>query len=135
MSHSAMTRAALLAIAILAVGALPVEAHWPDRLEIRRAREWVRDRTTERGWRCADTLWDRESHWSERSGKPWRAYGIPQAFPGYRMESAERPWRGRLWDSWREDALVQVAWGLAYVRGRYGSFCAARRFQSAHGWY
>lgn len=100
------------------------------------ARDWLRDRTSDRAFRCAHVLWTNESHWRVRAGTPWAGpYGIPQATPGRKMNKAERPWRGKRWDDWRYDAAVQVAWGTKYVRSRYGSFCTALRFQEREGWY
>jgi hypothetical protein len=93
---------------------------------VQHARDWLRDRTSERAFHCAHVLWANESHWSvhARTGK---AYGIPQAYPGRRMRSAGR--------NWRNSATVQVRWGTGYARGRYGGFCAALRFQDRNGWY
>lgn len=103
---------------------------------VERARDWLRERTTDRAFHCAHVLWDREASWRVRAGDPRGGpYGIPQATPGRKMRSAEKPWRGKAWDDWRYDALVQVSWGTRYVRSRYGSFCKALAFQTAHGWY
>ena len=103
---------------------------------VQRARRWLRPRIkNRRQWRCLYRLWANESGWRVHAGNVNRAYGIPQAFPGAKMAAAERPKRGPLWDDWRHDALVQVSWGIRYVRGRYGTPCAALRFQSARGWY
>lgn len=102
---------------------------------VERARDWLRARTSDVQFRCAHRLWDYESSWYPLAGSPSGAYGIPQALPGRKMRSAEKPWRGARWDNWRTDPLVQVAWGRRYVSERYGSFCAARRFQVEHGWY
>lgn len=99
------------------------------------ARDWLRDRTSDGAFRCAHRLWDNESGWRVRAGELAGAYGIPQATPGRKMRHAEQPWKGQRWDDWRYDALVQVAWGLKYVRARYGTFCKALAFQEREGWY
>ena len=93
---------------------------------VRRARQWARDHTTHRGFRCLHILWDRESHWSVHA-RTGRAYGIPQALPGRKMRSAGA--------DWRTNALTQVRWGLHYIRSRYRTMCHALRFQFQWGWY
>lgn len=127
--------AAVLALAAAIVLGGQTDAHAPYSIGVQRAREWLAERTTDRAFRCAHLLFDRESHWNTRAGEPGGAYGIPQSSPGRKMRSAERPAKGRLWDDWRTDALVQVAWGRRYVKARHGSFCQALRFQTQHGWY
>jgi len=67
--------------------------------------------------RCLDQLWIHESHWGVHAGNPASSYGIPQAYPGSKMRSAG--------PRWRDDGRTQVRWGLGYIRGRYGSVCAA----------
>ena len=76
-------------------------------------------------FRCLDRLWERESHWNplahnRRSG----AHGIPQALPGSKMGPG-----------WRTDPMVQVRWGLRYVRIRYGGACNAYDHALRTGWY
>ena len=80
-----------------------------------------------RQWRCLYRLWANESGWRVHAGSIHKAYGIPQAYPGYRMRSAGK--------DWRTNAATQVRWGRSYIRHRYGSSCAALRFQDRHGWY
>lgn len=116
-----------MALAAILLLAIPTEAHAPYSATVRRARAWLQERTSDRQFRCAHILWDRESHWNVGAGEPHRAYGIPQAYPGYKMARAGR--------DWRTNATTQVRWGRHYVRGRYGSFCRALAFQNAHGWY
>lgn len=55
------------------------------------------------------------------------AYGLPQALPGYKMASHGA--------DWRTNPRTQLRWMISYVRGRYGSFQAAYRWQLNHGWY
>lgn len=75
---------------------------------------------------CLDKLWYKESHWNpfERYG---RAYGIPQAVPGYKMASAG--------SDWRTNPLTQVRWGLGYIRARYGTACDAWHHSQQYNWY
>jgi len=87
----------------------------------------------DRGWDasefdCLAALWDKESRWdvyafNASSG----AYGIPQALPGEKMASAG--------DDWQTNPATQIAWGLSYIGGRYGSPCGAWDFSGRNGWY
>lgn len=77
---------------------------------------------------CLDSLWMRESRWSVTAENPSSGtYGIPQALPGSEMASAG--------PDWRTDPVTQIRWGLSYIRGRYGSPCAAWAHEQADGWY
>ena len=73
---------------------------------------------------CLDSLWERESGWNVHAQNPSGAYGIPQALPGSKMGA-----------NWRDDAATQIAWGLGYINGRYGSPCGAWDAFEAKGWY
>jgi hypothetical protein len=74
-------------------------------------------------WSCLDALWTRESGWSAYAANPMSdARGIPQDINGW---AAYAP----------GDVPAQVAWGLAYVRGRYGTPCAAWLHETSYGWY
>src|ERR1035441_7332610 len=63
-------------------------------------------------WSCLDLLWTRESGWNAYAANPTSdARGIPQNING--------------WSSYSPgDVSAQVAWGLSYIRNRYGSPCA-----------
>ena len=77
---------------------------------------------------CLDALWDRESGWSHTAANPSSgAYGIPQALPGSKM--------GAFGSDWQTNPATQIAWGLDYVDGRYGSPCAAWSAFQSKGWY
>lgn len=82
-----------------------------------------------RGWSdgqfaCLATLWGHESGWSTHAANANGAYGIPQAYPGSKM--------GVGGGDWRNDAAVQIRWGLGYIAGRYGTPCGAwSHFQAA----
>jgi hypothetical protein len=85
-----------------------------------------------RGWGPADMsalikLWNRESGWRTSAANPSGAYGIPQALPGGKMASAG--------SDWRTNPATQIAWGLSYIRGMYGSPRAAWAHEMSSGWY
>jgi resuscitation-promoting factor RpfB len=74
-------------------------------------------------WSCLAALWVRESGWSAYAANPASdARGIPQDINGW---SAYAP----------GDARAQIAWGLAYIAGRYGSPCAAWSHEQTSSWY
>ena len=67
---------------------------------------------------CLVSLWNAESGWSWSAANPSSgAYGIPQSLPGWKMASAG--------DDWLTNPATQIDWGLRYIRGTYGSPCAA----------
>jgi hypothetical protein len=77
---------------------------------------------------CLQPLWEAESNWSVSATNPnTGAYGIPQALPGSRMASAGA--------DWRSSAATQIRWGLGYIKGTYGSPCAAWSHQRSTSWY
>ena len=55
------------------------------------------------------------------------AYGIPQSLPASKMASAGA--------DWQTNPATQIAWGLGYIQGRYGSPCGAWAHSQAHNWY
>jgi len=89
------------------------------------ARGWGSDQTD-----CLTRLWDGESGWRWDAENPYSgAYGIPQALPPSKMAEAG--------PDWRTNPATQIAWGLGYIAGRYGTPCQAWSFwqaQSPH-WY
>ena len=77
---------------------------------------------------CLDPLWEHESSWSVSAANLGSgAFGIPQALPGSRMASAG--------PDWQTSATTQIKWGLQYIKGTYGSPCAAWAHEQATGWY
>ncbi|GAA2283792.1 hypothetical protein GCM10009853_042970 [Glycomyces scopariae] len=79
-------------------------------------------------FQCLVDLWNRESGWDEsayNSGSG--AYGIPQSLPGDKMAANG--------DDWETNPATQIAWGLDYIDGRYGSPCAAWSHSESNGWY
>jgi hypothetical protein len=77
---------------------------------------------------CFSNIIERESSWNVHATNPSSgAYGLGQALPADKMAS--------MGPDWRNSALLQIKWALAYMTGRYGSPCAAWAFWQAHDWY
>ncbi|WP_292836256.1 lytic transglycosylase domain-containing protein [Microbacterium sp.] len=77
---------------------------------------------------CLVSLWNRESGWSVTAyNASSGAYGIPQALPGSKMASAGA--------DWQTNPATQIAWGLGYISGRYGTPCGAWGHSQSAGWY
>lgn len=87
----------------------------------------------DRGWsasQCADLgrLWAKESGWSSRAHNGSSgAHGIPQALPGSKMSSHGA--------DWATNPRTQIAWGLDYIKGRYGNPSNAWAHSVSRGWY
>lgn len=65
-------------------------------------------------WPMLKTLWNNESGWRTNALNPSSgAYGIPQALPAAKMESAG--------PDWLSNPATQIAWGLGYIQQRYGT--------------
>ena len=96
-------------------------------------------------WPCLDDLWGRlEGGWSVTADNPnSSAYGIVQALPGSKMASALTAAERALNADddptndvdWRYSPVLQIRWGLGYVRGEYGTPCEARSHRLRRGWY
>ena len=79
-------------------------------------------------WLALKELWTRESNWNHRAINPSSgAYGIPQALPASKMASAGK--------DWRINPATQIAWGLGYIKQRYGTPAAALAWHNSHNWY
>jgi len=77
---------------------------------------------------CLSQLWQKESGWNYQAyNASSGATGIPQALPGSKMASAG--------SDWATNAGTQIVWGLDYIKGRYGSPCAAWEHSRAKNWY
>ncbi len=76
---------------------------------------------------CLLSLWNRESGWRVNAANSSGAYGIPQALPGSKMASAGA--------DWQTNPATQIAWGLGYIAGRYGTPCGAWDHSESNGWY
>ncbi|MDR2895042.1 MAG: ubiquitin-like domain-containing protein [Propionibacteriaceae bacterium] len=86
----------------------------------------------DRGWgedqfSCLVSLWNRESGWRTNAANPSGAYGIPQALPGSKMAAFGA--------DWKTNPATQIAWGLSYISGRYGTPCGAWGAFQSKGWY
>jgi phage-related protein len=74
-------------------------------------------------WGALQALWNRESGWNANAvNSSSGAAGIPQALG-----------HGHVFNL--GDARAQIAWGLDYIAGRYGSPSAAWAHEEAIGWY
>ena len=74
-------------------------------------------------------LWDRESGWNMHAENASSgAYGIPQADPDGGQGIANS-------SNYRNNAEAQIAWGLNYIKNRYGSLSAAWQHEVEDGWY
>jgi hypothetical protein len=77
---------------------------------------------------CLVSLWHKESGWRYNAyNASSGATGIPQALPGSKMASAGA--------DWQTNPATQIAWGLGYISGRYGSPCGAWSHSQSVGWY
>ncbi|MBF4562064.1 lytic transglycosylase domain-containing protein [Microbacterium sp. VKM Ac-2870] len=76
---------------------------------------------------CLVSLWNRESGWRVNAANGSGAYGIPQALPGSKMASAGA--------DWETNPATQIAWGMGYIAGRYGTPCGAWDHSESSGWY
>ena len=87
---------------------------------------------------CLITLWNRESNWNYQAYNPayapkspktpaYQAFGIAQAAPGSKMASAGA--------DWQTNPRTQINWGLDYIKGRYGTSCAALTHSNLKNWY
>lgn len=100
----------------------------------RTPRQKARRMLRRKGWSSSyqfpylNRLWDRESSWNVHADNPYSgAYGIPQAVPGSKMESAG--------PDWQSSAGTQIRWGLNYIRARYNSPRRAWFHEESDGWY
>ncbi|WEV67507.1 G5 domain-containing protein [Bifidobacterium sp. ESL0769] len=83
---------------------------------------WTGDNWSNLVW-----IWDHESGWRWNAGNPnSTAYGIPQILYYYLYTSQT---------DWPDNGATQIAAGLTYINGRYGSPNAARVFWNANHWY
>lgn len=77
---------------------------------------------------CLVSLWNKESGWNYQAyNRSSGAYGIPQALPGSKMSTAGA--------DWQTNPATQIAWGLGYISGRYGTPCGAWGHSQSVGWY
>ena len=83
---------------------------------------------TGQNWTDLVKLWTRESSWMWNAENPDSgAYCIPQSMPGSKMAT--------FGERWRDDAAVQIDWGLNYISQKYGSPSKAWQHSEEIGWY
>lgn len=88
--------------------------------------------STGQQWADLVSLWNQESGWSNTARNPSSgAYGIAQALGHgptnqYPAGPANPP---------VSSATAQIAWGLQYIKDRYGSPSAAWAHEQSAGWY
>ena len=79
-------------------------------------------------WGCLYNLWNRESGWRTTAGNVSSgAYGIPQSLPASKMAA--------FGDDYLTNPRTQIAWGLNYIKGRYGTPCGAWSSFQVKNWY
>lgn len=79
-------------------------------------------------WGCLYNLWMRESGWRTTAGNVSSgAYGIPQSLPASKMAA--------FGGDYLTNPRTQIAWGLSYIKGRYGTPCGGWSAFQAKGWY
>ncbi|KAA8830089.1 G5 domain-containing protein [Bifidobacterium tissieri] len=97
------------------------------------AQTYARGAVAQYGWGGTNfdslvKLWNKESGWSwSAENKSSGAYGIPQSLPGSKMATFGA--------NWKDDAAIQINWGLSYISGRYGNPDAAWAHSQKNGWY
>lgn len=79
-------------------------------------------------WSCLYQLWTKESGWRTTAGNiSSGAYGIPQSLPASKMATFGA--------DYMTNAQTQIAWGLDYIQGRYGTPCNAFSAWQKQNWY
>ena len=82
--------------------------------------------------RCLDKLWYAESRWDQNAvNKRSGACGISQSLPCDKMAD----YGEKYGVDYRTNPWPQIAWGLHYIKGRYGSPCKAWAHSKAVGGY
>ena len=77
---------------------------------------------------CLYSLWKKESNWRWNAGnKSSGAYGIPQAWPAWKMRHAG--------SDWKTNPFTQIEWGLGYIKRNHGSPCNAWKHSEVSNWY
>lgn len=75
---------------------------------------------------CLDALWEKESNWNTFAVNPTSgAYGIPQSWPAEKLAEAG--------EDWRTNPIMQVEWGLEYIKQAYGDPCTV--WSGYTNWY
>jgi hypothetical protein len=73
-------------------------------------------------WKALYELWVRESGWKPYARNPSSgACGIPQSLPCSKIKD--------------QSTGGQIAWGIQYIKQRYGTPSRALKFHDSHNWY
>lgn len=72
-------------------------------------------------WWALNNLWTRESNWNPNARNSSGACGIPQALPCSKIPDLS--------------PQGQIAWGLGYIKARYGTPASAWAHSQKFGWY
>ena len=96
------------------------------------AQAYASGAAAQRGWTGSQfddlvKLWNKESGWQWDAENLSGAYGIPQSLPGSKMS--------QFGDNWRDDAAIQIDWGLWYIGQRYGNPSTAWHHSEQYKWY
>ncbi|QDY78807.1 transglycosylase SLT domain-containing protein [Streptomyces qinzhouensis] len=79
-------------------------------------------------FQCFSSIVTKESGWRYTATNPSSgAYGLVQAYPATKMETAGA--------DWRTNPATQIKWGLSYMETRYGGPCGAWAFWQQKRWY
>jgi resuscitation-promoting factor RpfB len=87
--------------------------------------------STGQEWDDLVSLWNQESGWSNTAENPSGAYGVAQALPNTKYPLPGRPPN----EGGSADPTTQIAWGLAYILGRYGTPSGAWAHEQQFDWY
>ncbi|AIW02540.1 transglycosylase [Streptomyces phage Jay2Jay] len=91
-------------------------------------KEFAKEKVGAKQFSCLNKLWNHESEWEHDAvNSSSGAYGIPQALPAKKMQSAGK--------DWKTNPFTQVKWGVDYIDDRYGSPCNAWGFFQRNNWY
>ena len=125
----ALIAAAVCGIAMCYAPAGKADNGWHNRAVARQTAHQLGLDATETG--CLTWIISHEApSWStSETNAQSGAYGLPQALPGWKMQSAGA--------DWRTNPRTQVRWMVGYVRARYGSACNAKSAWLARSphWY
>lgn len=76
---------------------------------------------------CLVKLWNKESNWRSNAVSPTKDHGIPQRhMPKHTKEQIA---------DFMSSAVVQIDWGLSYIKHRYQTPCRALSFHNSRNWY
>ena len=77
--------------------------------------------------KCLGILWGKEAAWNYTAKSPTDDYGIPQRHMRHSTQKQI--------DDFMKSPVIQIDWGLNYIKVRYGSPCQAWNFWEKNRWY